>query len=130
MKTAVIVAGFFLFLPSAANAASSQMDGNAILEKCEPLWSHKPMARGSKVELDAVYCKGYLDGLLDSQAMEFATNRDNRGQTGTYCRPENAVNGQVYKVLKKWLDENPDKLHWRADTIVRYALRDAFPCNP
>ena len=25
--------------------------------------------------------------------------------------------GQVLRILKKWLNDNPDKLHWHADSI-------------
>jgi hypothetical protein len=37
--------------------------------------------------------------------------------------------GQIYKIIKKWLDNNPAKLHFRADVIIYSALLDPFPCQ-
>jgi hypothetical protein len=45
------------------------------------------------------------------------------------CRQRRTRRGQVMRIIKKWLDANPDKLHWRADTIIHRALLEAFPCN-
>jgi len=46
-----------------------------------------------------------------------------------YCVPVEVSNGQAFKIVKKWLDDNPAKLHWRADTIIHVAFLQAFPCK-
>ena len=45
------------------------------------------------------------------------------------CFPEDGSVklGQSARIVVKWLKENPDKLHWRGETVVLLALRQAFP---
>jgi len=74
------------------------------------------------------YCAGYVSGVMDVEAVWNATEKGVSKATH-YCIPKEANNGQVLRILKKWLDDNPAKLHWRADTIIHHALVEAFPCK-
>ena len=108
------------------------MDGNEMLEKCKPFFndiSGTPNTTMTNTErINMGYCAGYLSGVTDVEAMwrvvEGATSRSTH-----YCMHEDVTNEQVLRILKKWLDKNPDKLHWRADDIIHAALLDAFPCK-
>ncbi len=63
------------------------------------------------------YYSGYVTGLAN-------------GYNGIYfCPPTNVTNGQIYKIVAKYLKNNPDKLHLLADILVVNALRDVFPCK-
>lgn len=70
---------------------------------------------------DNVYAIGYVVGVTDSGATE--------GIYGfKYCLPE--VNTQqVYDIVKKWLEENPEVRHYGAYGLVAAALQEAFPCK-
>jgi hypothetical protein len=119
----------FLLLPALTHASSGAMDGNEMLTKCRPLWADSPSVT-TKEMLDSAYCGGYIAGVIDSQTMQFAMDgMDHVKGRNRYCRPEEVTNGQVLKVLKKWLDNNPEKLHLRADTIILTAMLEAFPCR-
>ena len=80
--------------------------------------------------LNTGYCGGYIDGVTDVEAMWKAVDKKaGINAHDHYCMPEEVTNGQVLKILKKWLDNNPEKLHWRADSIIHAALLEAFPCK-
>lgn len=45
------------------------------------------------------------------------------------CVPANASFGQMTAVVRKYMDNTPEKLHLPASGIVLLALREAFPCE-
>ncbi len=46
-----------------------------------------------------------------------------------FCLPIHSTNGQYYKIVAKYLNNNPDKLHLSAFELVANALAEAFPCK-
>lgn len=45
------------------------------------------------------------------------------------CVPANATVGQVARVLVKFLEDNPNRLHEPVGLLYMEALYDAFPCK-
>jgi Rap1a immunity proteins len=45
------------------------------------------------------------------------------------CRPDNATNGQVIKIARKYLDDHPEELNQSAQSLVHHSLIKAFPCT-
>jgi len=110
-------------------ASTAQLDGNGLLDKCRLLFSDAAHPSDTTL-LNGGYCAGYVAGVTDVETMWEATDKQTKAHTSEhYCMPEEVNNGQMLKILKKWLDNNPDKLHWRADTIIHVALMEAFPCK-
>ncbi|HKV79546.1 MAG TPA: Rap1a/Tai family immunity protein [Candidatus Sulfotelmatobacter sp.] len=121
-----LVFSFMLSLPCSASTAA--MDGNDMLEKCKIFFIEGFTPTSEAEKLDAGYCAGYFDGVLDSEAM-WKGVEGNSSKSSHYCKPKEATKGQVLKIVKKWLDDNPDKLHLRADLIIHRALTEVFPCK-
>ena len=77
---------------------------------------------------DAVYyqkqseCRGFIVGVADSAR---CTNPVNGY---SWSSAEHVTQGQVVKVVVKWLNEHPEKLHFASAGLVANALEDAFPC--
>ena len=46
-----------------------------------------------------------------------------------YCLPDGVTVSQAIKVVVKWLNENPDKLHIAAIFAAIAAQSEAFPCD-
>jgi hypothetical protein len=67
--------------------------------------------------LDNIHALGYVLGAADS-----AINV-------TVCPPEGVKAGQVYDIIKKFLEANPAIRHYSADTIVRTRLEALWPCK-
>jgi hypothetical protein len=45
------------------------------------------------------------------------------------CIPDGVTSGQAVSIVKKYLKENPEELHYTAQSLVAFALIKAFPCN-
>ena len=44
------------------------------------------------------------------------------------CPEEHVTQGQMVKVVQKYLEDHPETLHFRAASLVVSALHQAFPC--
>lgn len=112
-----------------AFASTAQMDGNDLLHKCHYFFADDGSMPTTNMErIDMGFCAGYLSGVTDRERMwQGVEGRSSKGSH--YCMPDEVNNGQVLRILKKWLDDHPNRLHERADLIIHIALRDAFPCG-
>jgi hypothetical protein len=112
----------------ATSCLAQQMDdGNNLLRRCN---AAVKVADGEKVGekegLDALICASYLNGFIDSHALEVIA----KPQKEIYCLPEKGLeNGQVARIVTKHLKDNPKTLHWSARTLVGISLSRAFPCS-
>jgi hypothetical protein len=92
-----------LFIPSIACAEF--MDGNNLLSKMND----------SDVIPRAVSL-GYVQGVIDVFV---------RTQV---CPPQNITAGQAQDVVKRYLEMNPAKRHFSADSLVVNAIARVWPC--
>ncbi len=60
---------------------------------------------------------GYVTGVADATNGLF------------WCNPGNITYNQEFKVVSKYLNNNPEKLHLKAVDLVVQALTEAFPCK-
>ncbi len=67
-------------------------------------------------------CLGYVMGIEDAHDSLVGTRP-------FYCLSAGVSKGQLELIVKKFLQENPEKLHLSAGTLVILALMEAFPCK-
>ena len=81
--------------------------GNTLVEKCE-----------SDNFYDQGMCTGFVLGVSDINDRKFS------------CPPQNGTvsDAQMVKVVRKYLEEHPEKLHNTGHLLVGTALYQAFPC--
>ena len=46
-----------------------------------------------------------------------------------WCSSSSVTVGQIVKVVSKYLENNPEKLHLSASSLIMAALMQAFPCE-
>jgi hypothetical protein len=92
-----------LFVPAMAQAEF--MSGNTLLRDM----------KGDAME--QMMALGYVLGAADS-----AINV-------TVCTPPGIKAGQVYDMIKNFLESNPDIRHYSADIIVKSRLEAVWPCK-
>lgn len=107
LATALMFAGGYS--PAPVMAAT----GNEVLLDC---------AKDS-TEFKASYCFGYVVG-----AAEMASAILSLGGRKWFCAPDNVTNGQLERVIAKYVENNPAKTSDPAAVLVLTALVDAFPC--
>lgn len=89
-------------------------NGSQLLQECK-----------SESSTELGICSGYVLGVADasqtwSEWAEFDT---------ATCKPKEGTAGQMSKVVVKYLEEYPEKLHLTASGAVIMALSKAFPCE-
>ena len=73
------------------------------------------------------YCGGYVTGIVDTiEALQA------RGvlPADALCVPEESTKGQLADVVIKYLEQNPERRHLEAGSLVPAALNRAFQCKP
>ncbi len=82
---------------------------------------------GSPQEMaDLMHCAGYLDGMLDFQAVLAVRHP----QARLFCAPPGGISlSQARRVFVEWAQEHPEQLHESARVSVVIALSQAFPCE-
>jgi hypothetical protein len=123
MRTRMLFVCAMIIIPSWATA----MDGNEMLSKCKAAWT-EPVSSTSFQEYDGAYCMGYIDAVVDVEA----TWKDVEAPSSKavhFCMPTGVTSDQSRKVVKKYLEQHPEKLHWKADRLITLALIEAFPCK-
>ncbi len=88
-----------------ANAIS----GNELAQNC----------RGQEENSRWGFCVGYVIGVIDQA----------RYTKEELCIPAEVIQSQVARVATKWLESNPDKLHFLGSSLVRAALDESYPCK-
>lgn len=76
-------------------------------------------------------CLGYIFGV--TEMLDQPKGIDSSAGTAIgrryVCIPQNVVGSQLQAIVRKFLSENPEKLHWPAHILVNNAMIAAFPCG-
>lgn len=105
-----------------ANAAVTN-DGNELLTQCQ----HFINAVEDKKfdEFKAGVCVGTIKG-VDTTVWFLS---DDLRKTAQFCTPRDVTNGQLVRIVVKWLKDHPKALHENRTGLIWLALKDAFPCK-
>lgn len=107
-----LIAALFAFVCLDARAGFDT--GNRLYEDCR---AANYFNRG--------YCGGYVTGIVDTiEALQA------RGvlPSDALCIPEQSTKGQLVDTVLKYLEQNPERRHLEAGSLVPEALNRAFPC--
>jgi len=124
----LIVVFFVVAAPSVALGNAAQL-----LEKCKVaiVATTNPSElenMGFSSGADIGFCLGYLRGMSDYATS--AAQLDPDGLKGIKsCRPPGVDNDQLARVLIKFLEGNPQFLHFGMISTTAKALNQAFPCE-
>ena len=145
------VPAFALLLVASAfrpeiSLADERPDGNLMLRSCRAaVEMFDAGGPGSGTSNDrfagAATCIGYLRGIRDLAAywnlllspfMRQVGRADlsDHGAGSPFCIPENVNPAQLARVIVKYLENHPEKLHEEDIVLTVEALTQAFPCMP
>ena len=79
-------------------------------------------------------CFSYIRGLDDmnslfNQLEIYSKQEDNYYSFPKICYPKGVTFGQLKKILIKWLNESPEKLHEELNFLYIMMMRETFPCK-
>ena len=110
-------------LGSADLVQAAGMDGNGLLSNCQRALRAFGEGDTSARSLEAGICLGYAAGYRD------ALDYQKLYTPIEICIPDAATNGQIMRVLVKFLEENPEQLHQNAGALAFAALKIAYACT-
>ncbi len=119
-----------LFYVLTVSSASAGIAGSVWLDSCEKGESKKHKAWEYYLGL----CRGNIEGAggmyqaLNQLALHFKIDGKYLPYPKT-CRPKGVTVEQEIKMVKKWLDNHPDKLHERIELVYTWTMRESFPCK-
>jgi Rap1a immunity proteins len=136
----------FSLMPQGASALGfSAFDGTDMLKHCKAWVSLldnsnfqdldnpdtlRAMARGDLV--NGAHCVGYVQGVIDdhfSCQINETSSAAALDPVKHFCLPDGVTPNQTVRVIVKWLEDHPARLHEKAIGLVLDALRDNFPCR-
>jgi len=121
MKSLLMIVLLFSFSQARAEQAASFLAGNKLLELCEAYLGNDTVVNVAKGNT----CAAYIMGIEDAhQAFVFWKRMEQ-----IWCTPKGMETSQLVRVATKFLQENPQKLHLAASSLVPNALISAFPCE-
>ncbi len=139
-STSIAVLGLIVFFSFADLGESGNgFSGNTLQNICTD--TREPI----KFQ-NSAYCTGYIFGITSSikfmadfkgnltHTHEFSSfNPGKQSKEGfkNICidLPLGYTAGQMEKIVKKWLNDHPEKLHLDAAALVIKAISEAFPCT-
>jgi|HubBroStandDraft_1064217.scaffolds.fasta_scaffold168636_2 hypothetical protein len=123
----VMIVGIALCLFPCRTTNAQSLTGNELQSKCKHAVQETPSDLSSS--WSAGLCAGYISGVVDSQAMwEAFEHVEKNYEQFHYCMPAAATNEQALKIVVKYLDDHPERLHEPANILILEALHKAFPC--
>jgi len=93
-------------------------DGNSLLKNCKALDS-----QDTRNLMGIGLCAGYLQGVSDLNGFYEVSKLPT-----FFCMPDKVSYGQKAKVVIKYLEDHPEKLHEIDGGLVLSSFVDAFPC--
>ncbi len=117
-----------LLLFATASAAGATASGADLLARCgayeKSLQNQKLSAEEA---LDAMWCMGYISGLLDG----FGVSDFRIGEAIAVCPPEAAISRhKALAIILRWLRDNPQEHANSGRRSAILALARAYPCKP
>jgi hypothetical protein len=138
----IVVVGLVLLGIAASYAGAKDRgpsDGNELLTSCRAFLAmfeagERTEQNFSKRDLDNLVfgglCGGVIEGIFATQmSIQFAPGTSQ--QRLLFCVPDEGVRpSQATRIIIRYLEMWPQKLHFRGSLLAVEAISDAFPCPP
>jgi hypothetical protein len=111
------LAATLLVATASAGLCTGFDTGSILLERCSAAKSKETYY------LQLIQCLGYITAIAD------AANCEDDVDGYHWQSPKGVTREQLKRVVTKWLNKHPEKLHFVAASLVAAALEDAFPCK-
>ncbi len=113
-----------LFITGNAHA-----DGNKLLEYCQVTLNQidtRIPPSDFVTALNSGRCLGFVKGVRSTMQILLSDEYHTRHRV---CFPTNSNDGQIIRVVVKYLKDNPERLHENETLLAMTAIQSAFRCN-
>ena len=105
-----------------ASGSAAALDGNDLLNGCKEADSANASTKSS-------FTAGYCYGIVVSTIELSVILKDGIAPNFQSCVPTEMTNQQAVRIVIKYLQGNPEQLHFSGSSLVIRALHKAFPCK-
>jgi hypothetical protein len=138
MRTVGVVALFLLVFSTPVLAQKTKEyriggidTGEGYLRHCPKIHPNMPFGE----VLHANYCYGYVRGIIDYNRVLNAfpglvdPKKNIALSFSIFCPPENLGSAEADKILRKYMEEHPERLNRPTASLVADALAKDYPCT-
>jgi hypothetical protein len=132
MRLIGLVLTYALFLmPTSGKAQTANPTGTEFRAWCQQALVQDASKQTKEQALEATHCVGYLSGAGDVfKLWQKSTLEHGGGNPSPVCSPTPSVKvDDLIKVVLKFLNSHPDRLHEPYPSLVLAALSEAYPCK-
>ena|SRR6266446_4482470 len=132
MRLQVILSSLAVIFYSALMVAlpAYAVDGTTFLANCKAYVNMEETQLTAKEQLGAIHCGAYLTGFIESHMIDTDKGIKVKHGDPIYCLPQKGFTvAQLARMVIKYLEDNPDKLHADAKMAVLMTLIASFPCR-
>lgn len=116
-----------LLIPSSVHSQNI-IDGNMLLNECSFELKDNIPNSDSVGLAHRAFCIGYLSGVKNLGSL-YAAWIQGTQKKPLFCTPYEVTTGQIIRVVVKFLNDHPERLHEHALFMVVDAMGQAFPCE-
>ncbi len=124
----------FQFSEAGGSLPADTDTGNYLLRACKEMLREGPPDSAEEM-LQSIaagsHCAGYLMGMADMNSLYQGSLTSVLGpDRGLFCMPTSGIEtDQTMRIVVKYLEANPEELHFSKRLLVVKALSKAFPCK-
>jgi hypothetical protein len=113
---------------SAQNSESPDTSGNAFLRLCSAVDKEN---KTSTEWMWVTGCTGFVSGFTDGVKFgtQYAEDKAGKKVPGLFCLPGEVENGQIIRIILKYIRDHPEEAHQPTSFLLVDALRRSFPCR-
>jgi Rap1a immunity proteins len=102
--------------------------GNAFVRFCSVIDNSQ---QDGHDEMHIVACSAYVEGVVDGVNAEIGFSKSVVGKESPkpYCLPKDAENGQLIRMILKYVRNHPEEAHKITSVLIVETLLEAFPCG-
>jgi hypothetical protein len=130
MKPVFLLVPLLLLVPISSQTAEFPEDsGNAFLRLCSA--AEKGQLSGdSDEQVNIMACVGYVKGVMHGMWLERGAAEAQTGRTISkpYCHANDVENGQIVRIVLKYIRDNPADANKPTALLIVRALAKAYPC--
>lgn len=116
----------FIFLSSNTVFGVTAGDGNELLSRCNVVINYQDKKIQNPDEIDIGICLGMIQGMMKINSVY----KQKLGkEMALFCPPASGLSYvQAIRIVVKYLNDHPEKLHQSDTYLVIGAFQKAFPC--
>ena len=123
MRSFLPVVAVFVFVTAPFAHGQDDQSGLGLMKSCEAALTPFTAGMSSDDAFRLTLQKGYCIGAVHTasgfvEAAKIA------------CQPSKVTQEEQIRVMVKYLENNPDKLHFDGALLLAAAFKEAFPCSP